>query len=94
MSNLRPKEKQLETVTSDDKHLLYFFIHNVKINLPITSFNFLMEMVVTSREEIILLIQYRRVISEFFSQLGIIKRIKKEGLTAEVEWSQKFEYVE
>lgn len=40
VSNLRPREKQLETLTSDDKHVLHFLIHNVKINLPLTIFNF------------------------------------------------------
>lgn len=51
-------------------------------------------MVVTPREEITFLIPYERVISEIFYQLGIVKRVKRAGLTIEVEWSQKFEYVE
>lgn len=50
-------------------------------------------MVVTSREEITFLILYERVLSELFSQLRIVKRVEREGLTIEVEWSQKFEYV-
>lgn len=53
VSNLRPREKQLKTLTSYDNNLLYFLIHNVKINLPHIVFNFLIEIVVTSREEMI-----------------------------------------
>lgn len=53
-----------------------------------------MEMIVTYREEITFLIPYGRVLSEIFSQLEIVKRVKRAGLIVKVEWSQKFEYVD
>lgn len=53
-----------------------------------------MEMIVTSSEKMTLLIPYGSVLSELFFQLGIIKKVKRAGLTVEIEWSQKFEYVE
>ena len=89
MSNLRPREKQLEMLTWDDKHLLLFFTKNIRVNLPLTIFNFLKEMIIISREEMTFLIPYGRVLSEFFSQLEIVN-----SDTIEVEGSQNFEYVE
>ena len=89
MSNLRPREKQLKTLTWDEKHLLLFLTKNIKANLSLTIFNFLKKMIIISREEMTFLIPYGRVLSELFSQLEIVN-----SDTIEVEWSQNFEYVE
>ena len=89
MSNLCPREKQLETLTWDDKHLLLFLTKNISVNLPLTIFDFLKKMIIISREEMNFLIPYGRVISELFSQLRIVN-----SNTIEVEWNQNFEYVE
>lgn len=72
VSNLRPREKQLEALTLDDKHLLLLLTKNIKVNLSFTIFNFLNKMIIISRKEMTFLIPYGRVLSELFSQLEIV----------------------
>ena len=72
VSNLRPREKELERLTWYDKHLLLFLTYNMRFNLSLTILNFLNKMIETCREEKTFLIPYRRVLSELFYQLGVM----------------------
>ena len=89
MSNLRPREKDLEGLTWYDKHLLLFLTYNIRVNLPLTIFNYLKKMIETSREEKTFLIPYGRVLSELFNRLGMVG-----DDDVVVEWTEKFEFVE
>lgn len=53
VSNLRPREKQLETLTWDDKHLLLLLTNNIIANIPLIIFNFLKKMIIISRDEML-----------------------------------------
>ncbi|CAI8595074.1 unnamed protein product [Vicia faba] len=86
--NLCPREKDLETLTWYDKNLLLFHTYNMRFILPLTIFNFLKEIIKTFREETNFLIPYGRVISELLYKLGIVNG------DVEVEWTEKFEFVE
>ena len=89
VSNLRPREKDLEGLTWYDKHLLLFLTYNMRVNLPLTIFNFLKKMIETSREEKTFLIPYGRDLSELFNKLGMVG-----DDDVVVEWTEKFEFVE
>lgn len=41
VSNIQPREDALETLTCDDKHIIFFILSRIKDNLPLNIFKFL-----------------------------------------------------
>lgn len=96
VSNIQPREQDLETLTYDDKHLIFFILSRIKVNLPITILNFMKKKIISSHEGIPFLIPFGRVLSELFHQEGIMKKVHDAGLTKALDthWSLKLEVAE
>lgn len=79
-----------------NKNLLYFILSKVKLRLPLTIFNFIKSKIMASREEMSFFILYGRVLSELFSQEGIVKKVQKSGLTEALvtHWGLKLDVTE
>jgi hypothetical protein len=80
-SNLMPKPEHTRLALNIDKHFLYFLKLRVKINLPITIFNYMKSCIEMSQIGKSGFIPYGRVISELLIHQGIVKKAKCGRLT-------------
>lgn len=85
VSNIQPHEDALEALSYDDKHLIFFIFSRIKVNLPLTIFNFLKKKIIASHEEISFLIPFGIVLFELLHQEGIIEKVQEAGLTDVLE---------
>ncbi|KAI5398766.1 hypothetical protein KIW84_064228 [Lathyrus oleraceus] len=74
--NIQPREEDLDLITYDDKHFLFFFMYRVKVNLPLTILNFMKKIIIASHEGMSFLIPFGRVPYELFVQEGIVKEVQ------------------
>lgn len=95
VSNIQPREKDLDTLTYEDKLFILFFLSRIKVNLPLTIFNFTNKIIIFSHDIMYFIIPIRRVLSELFVQEGIVKKVQDVSLTKALEthWTLKLEVV-
>lgn len=87
ITNFLPRDQNSPFLSMDDKHLIYFIISRVKVNLHLTIFNCMKEKIMTSREVEFSFIPFGRVLSEMFVQKGIVKEIHIAGLNEVLDTS-------
>ena len=87
VSNIQPREDALETLTCDDKHVIFFILSRIKDNLPLNIFKFLKKQIITSHEGISFLIPFGRVLSELFHKEGIIEKVQEVSLSQLQCWT-------
>ena len=69
----------MNTLTYVDRVLIYFFIHNFRVNLPQSNFNYLRDSIIASRTRHQTFIPFARVLSVLFTRARIIGAICRNG---------------
>lgn len=96
ITNFLSRDQNSSFLSMNDMHLICFLISRVKVNLPLTIFNYLEEKILISRENEFSFIPFWKVFSELFVQKEIVKDVHMAGLTEALEtfWGKKLAGVE